>query len=159
MEPISTAASVLTLLGATSGTIKVVYDAINTFVDAPREIKTQSKSMESFCLTIDTLIHVCEQIPSEFPLKLNLCGIEDLVEDARLLDTKLKAKSVRVTATKIGRVREGCEWMLFDKQTKKFFKSLGTWNIILSQALWAAQMLVICTMHISDLKHTLLIPD
>jgi hypothetical protein len=154
MDPVSTVASIITLLGATGGTIKVVYDTINTFADAPREIKAQRNSLESFCLAIDNLKQVCEQIPSEFPLKLDLCGIEELIEEARSLERKLKVKSVRVAANKSGRVREGCKWLLFDQQSKKFFKSLDTWNIILSQASVGAQMSVIYI----DVKHRLLTP-
>jgi hypothetical protein len=145
MDPVSTAASAITLLGATGGTIKVLHEAINTFADAPREIKAQSKSLESFCLTIDSLKLACEQIPNEFPLKLDLCGIKELIAEARSLEARLKAKSVRVTANKFERVREGCKWLLFDQQSKKFFKSLNTWNVILSQALWVAQMYVAYT--------------
>jgi hypothetical protein len=140
MDPVSAAASFITLLGATGRTIKVVYDAINTYADAPREIKAQSKILESFCLTIDSLKFACEQIPNEFPLKLDLCGIEELIAEAQSLEARLKVKSARVTANKSGRMREGCKWLLFDQQSKRFFKSLDTWNIVLSQALWVAQM-------------------
>jgi hypothetical protein len=151
MDPLSVAASAITLLGATGGTVKVVYDVISTFKDAPGEIKAQSKSLESFCLTIDKLKQVCKQILNEFPLMLDLCGIEELIEEARLLEAKLKAKSVRVTANKTGRMRESCTWLLFDHQSKKFFKSLNTWNTILNQALGVAQLLVICVrLHIEN---------
>jgi hypothetical protein len=142
MDPVSTAASVITLLGATGSTIKVVYEAINTFTDAPREIKAQKKSLISICLTIERLKVACEQIPNEFPLNLSLCGIEEFLSEARLLERKLKAKSVRITANNVGRWHEGCKWLLFDLQAKKFFKSLDTWNKILSQASDAAQMSV-----------------
>jgi hypothetical protein len=126
MDPVSAAASFITLLGATGRTIKVVYDAINIYADAPCEIKARSKSLESFCLTIDSLRFACEQIPNEFPLGLDLCGIKELIAEARSLEARLKAKSVRVTANKSGRAREGCKWLLFDQQSKKFFRSLDT---------------------------------
>jgi hypothetical protein len=142
MDPVSAAASFITLLGATGRTIKVVYDAINIYADAPCEIKARSKSLESFCLTIDSLRFACEQIPNEFPLNLSLCGIEEFLSEARLLERELKAKSVRITANNVGRWHEGCKWLLFDLQAKKFFKSLDTWNKILSQASDAAQMSV-----------------
>jgi hypothetical protein len=144
MDPLSVTASAITLLGAAGGTIKVVYNAISTFKDAPREIKAHSKSLESFCFTIDNLKLACEQIPNEFPLNLDRCGLEELTQEARVLEKKLKTKSARVTANNVGRWHEGCKWLLFDLQTKKFFKSLDTWNIVLFQALWTAQMLVIC---------------
>jgi hypothetical protein len=153
MDPLSITASAITLLGATGGTIRVVCDAMKTFKDAPREIKAQSKSLEAFCLTIDKLKQVCKQIPDEFPLMLDLCGIEELIEEAQLLERKLKTKSVHATAGNVGRVRESCNWVLSEKQSQKFFKSLNTWNIILTQALSVAQLSVICTILDSSQFH------
>lgn len=143
MDPVSTTASVVTLLGATGGTIKVIYNAISAIVDAPHEIRMQSKSLESFCSTITSLIHVCEQLPEEFPINLNLCGIEEFIDNAKSLEAKLKAKDARIRSGNIGRVREGCRWLLFDRQLKRFFDSLEHWNIVLCQGLWVTQMSVI----------------
>jgi hypothetical protein len=140
MDPVSATASVVTLLSVTSGTIKVVYNLLIAFVDAPHEIMMQIRSLESFCTTINSLRNAYERIPDEFALKVDLGGIEELVEEAKSLTTKLNTQTVRITSGHIGRARESCKWMLFDRQSRKFFKSLGRWDIILSQALWAAQM-------------------
>lgn len=80
MDPISATANVVTLLGGTGGTVRVIYNAIVAISDAPGEIRLQSKSLEAFCSTISSLIHVCEQLPGEFPLCLNLCGIEEFID-------------------------------------------------------------------------------
>ncbi|KAH8725180.1 ankyrin repeat-containing domain protein [Phaeosphaeriaceae sp. PMI808] len=140
MDPVSTTASIITLLGATGGTIKVLYNTLHAIVGAPREIRMQSKTLESFCLTITSLTQVCETLPDNFPLHVNLCGIEEFINEAKKMENRLKTKAARVQCSNIGKLHESCKWLLFDRQLEKFFNSLEHWNIILSQALWVVQI-------------------
>lgn len=146
MDPISSAASVITLLGAAAGTIKVIHDAVNSIIDAPRDIRTQSERLGFLSITLASIVQTCKQLPGDCQLDLELCGIGELVKDAILLEGKLSARGTRMVRSSLGRVHESCKWLLFDRQLKRFFEYLDQWNTILSQVFLVAQMFVILTL-------------
>jgi ankyrin repeat protein len=140
MEPISATASVLTLLGAIGGTLKFVYNTIVDISDAPHEIQMQSKKLRSLYGVITCLVQVYENLPAEHTAGLQISGIEDFVHDLGLLKLKLEAKSSKLQNSQAHRIRESCKWLLLDRRMKKFFDSLDEWNIVLTQALWVANI-------------------
>lgn len=142
MDPISTAASVITLLGAAAGTIKVIHEAINSIIDAPKDIRTQCERLGCLSITLASVVQTCKQLPDDCQLDLELCGISELVKDAISLEGKLKARRTRMIRNSLGRVHESCKWLLFDRQLRRFFESLDQWNTILLQTLGVIQMLV-----------------
>ncbi|KAA8620506.1 hypothetical protein PtrSN002B_010282 [Pyrenophora tritici-repentis] len=143
MDPISTAASVVTLLGAAAGTIKVIHDTINSIIDAPKDIQRQSERLRCLSITLAGVVQTCKQLPDDCQLNLELCGIDGFIQDAILLEVQLKARGTRMIGSSLGKVHESCKWLLFDRQLKRFFESLDQWNTILLQTLGVIQMLVI----------------
>jgi hypothetical protein len=142
MDPISTAASVITLLGAAAGTIKVVHDTINSIIDAPNDIKRQSERLGHISITLASVVHACEQLPDDCHLDLELRGIGELIEDAKLLEAKLNTRGTRMMRNNFSKIHGSCKWLLADRQFKRFFESLDQWNTILLQTLGVIQLFV-----------------
>ncbi|KAF7674549.1 hypothetical protein GT037_007309 [Alternaria burnsii] len=142
MDPISTAASVLTLLGAAAGTIKFIHDKINSIVDAPDDIKRQSERLGHLSITLASVVHACEQLPDDCQLTVELRGIGELIEVAKSLKAKLITRESRMKKNNFDKIYESCKWLLADRQIKRFFDSLDQWNTILLQTLGVIQVLV-----------------
>jgi hypothetical protein len=142
MDPVSTIASVLTLLGAAGGTIKFIHSSITAIIEAPDDTKRQNRRIECLSITLTNVVRACEQLPDEFRLDLKLCGIEEFIVDTKSIEAKLTAKRIRTTSSTMLKFHESCKWLLSDREFKRFFESVDHWNTILSQALWALQMSV-----------------
>ena len=142
MDPISTAASVLTLLGAAAGTIKFIHDTINSIINAPDDIKRQSERLGYLSITLVSVVHACEQLPDDCQLNVELRGIGELIKNAKSLKAKLITRENRIEKNNFGKVYESCRWLLADRQFKRFFESLDQWNTILLQTLGVIQVLV-----------------
>ncbi|CAN9191541.1 unnamed protein product [Alternaria alternata] len=142
MDPISTAASVLTLLGAAAGTIKFIHETINSIVDAPDDIKRQSERLGYLSITLASVVHACKQLPDECQLTVELRGIGELIKDAKSLKAKLITRESRMKKNNFDKFYESCKWLLADRQFKRFFESLDQWNTILLQTLGVIQVLV-----------------
>ncbi|CAN9179736.1 unnamed protein product [Alternaria alternata] len=140
MDPVSTIASVITLIGATGGTIKVIHDTITSIKDAPRDIRRQCKRLECLCVTLNSIVRTCQHLPDECEVDVDLCGIEEFIDEARALEANLNARRARVAGKNIARFHESCKWLFSDRQLKRFFESLDQWDTILSQALQVVQM-------------------
>jgi hypothetical protein len=143
MDPVSTIASVITLIGATGGTIRVIHDTITSIKDAPKDIRRQCKRLECLCVTLNSIVRTCQHLPDECQVDIDLCGIEEFIDEARALEANLNARRVRVAGKNIAKFHESCKWLFSDRQLKRFFESLDQWDAILSQALQVVQMSVI----------------
>ncbi|OWY46977.1 ankryin repeat S-palmitoyl transferase [Alternaria alternata] len=140
MDPVSTIASVITLIGATGGTIKVIHDTITSIKDAPKDIRRQCKRLECLCVTLNSIVRTCQHLPDECEVDVDLCGIEEFIDEARALEANLNARRARVAGKNIARFHESCKWLFSDRQLKRFFESLDQWDTILSQALQVVQI-------------------
>lgn len=140
MDPVSTTASILTVLGAAGSTCKVIYNAILDFKDAPHDIKLQNKKLQCLHGTINCLLHVCKSLPEEFQLASHLMGMDDFIRDISFINVKIQRQSEALDRRKIIRIKESCKWFLFDRELRKFFDNLEHYNMILSHAVSIAQM-------------------
>lgn len=140
MDPISTAASIITLFGAAGATFRAIHDLINDISEAHQEIKAQCQIIGSFCLTLTNLLQFCANLPDEFPLDLDLCGVQEFISKAENMEAQLKAKLENAKGNRARKFRESCKWLLFDRSLDRFMRSLSRWNDVLTQALLITQM-------------------
>ncbi|CAG5165756.1 uncharacterized protein ALTATR162_LOCUS6835 [Alternaria atra] len=140
MDPVSTIASVITLVGATGGTIKVIHDTITSIKDAPKDIRRQCKRLECLCVTLNSIVRTCQHLPDDCQVDIDLCGIEEFIEEAQVLEANLSDRRTRVAGRNIAKLHESCKWLLFDRQLKRFFESLDQWDSVLPQALLVVQI-------------------
>jgi hypothetical protein len=138
MDPISTSASILTVLSAAGGTCKVLYNLIFELKDTSHDIRSQNRKLQCLNSTITCLLQVCKKLPKEFQLATHLQGVEEFAHDVSFIDAKIQKRRDSLGRGKIVRVKASCKWLLFDRHLRKFFDNLEHYNIIFSYALWAA---------------------
>lgn len=140
MEPVSTTASFLTVLGAAGSTCKTLHNLILDLKDADHDIRLQCKKLRCLRTTITCLLQVCDRVSADFQLEPHLYGVDEFIHDIDVISAKLEKRRNSIGDGAVNRAMESCRWLLFDRTLKKFFDNLEHYNMIISHALWAAQL-------------------
>lgn len=147
MDPISIPASLVTLLAASGSTCRVLHSLILNLKDAPGDIRLQNKKLQCLTGTITCLLQVYNVLSKDAQLKAHLTelephvrGVSDFIQEISSIEAKIQRKKASLSRGRVSHAKESCKWLLFDRQLKKFFDNLEHYNIILSHALWAAQL-------------------
>jgi hypothetical protein len=140
MDPISTSASVLTLLGAAGGTCKVLYTLILDLKDAPEDIKRQNRKLQRLQENITCLLQICDKLPGELHLAISFDGVQEFIQELNNINVDIEKRKNSLDRGKATRVKEVCKWLLFDRHLRRFLDNLEHYNTIFGHAIAAAQL-------------------
>jgi len=158
MDPVGGAASILTLLNATGATCKLLHTIVFNLKEASHDIRTQNEKLQCLHQTITQLAEIFTKLPAE-----NQTGAPwhewaaKFAIEVASIKVKIEKKTNSLANARFGtRFQEGCQWILFDRQLKRFYSSLEHWNIIFFQAVTVSQLSVYC--HSTTIVHSLSCP-
>ncbi|KAI4619240.1 uncharacterized protein J4E87_007828 [Alternaria ethzedia] len=98
MDPLSSAASVLTVLGAAGGTCKILYGLVIDFKDAPEEIKWQNRKLQRLLENITCLLKICDTLPKELLLAPNFECMQEFVQEINIINVDIEPDAEGRTA-------------------------------------------------------------
>jgi hypothetical protein len=140
MDPISTVASVVTLLGAAGGSCKFFYEFIYDIIEAPVEIRACNTRLESLDCTLSTLLQIYSSLPQDTPVDtILIIRIQEFLDETKAVQGRVGAISSWTSLGRGQRMRARCRWLATDRRLQKFFASLEQWNTVFSQAMLAVQ--------------------
>jgi hypothetical protein len=135
MDPVSVAASLLTLLGAAGATCEFVYNFILDIADIPDEIRSQAIKLQCLHQSISTLLDIYrrDDLPPELQIDPFLeRNIRIFLDDVRKVETKIQSSSQRLDGSRTRRLWERLTWLSSDRRLRKFYGSLDDWIKIFS---------------------------
>lgn len=144
MDPLSAAASVLTVLGAAGGSVKFLHAFIINFEDAPSEIKKQVIQLETLGRSISQLIKLYNGMAQDCQLDSDVVkAISDFEQEASSVRTGLEEQIAKMDKSRGHRLKGKLKWVIFDHKLKRFLSSVDSWNIVISQAATWSQLYVL----------------
>lgn len=144
MDPVGGVASILTLLNAAAGTCELLHTLVLDIKDASRDIRAQNEKLHCLHMTITQLAAIYAKLPEESQRGAPWHRwIEDFAVEVAFIRDKVQRKVASIENASLGiRLQEGCRWILFDRQLRRFYESLEHWNIVFSQAVSVSQLYV-----------------
>jgi hypothetical protein len=140
MDPISTSASILTLLGAAAGTCKVLYALILDLKDAPKDIRWQNGKLQRLQENITCLLKICDKLPGKLHLAISFDGVQEFIQEINNINVDIEKRRNSLDDGKAARIKGVCKWLLFDRHLRRFFDNLEHYNMIFGHAIAAAQL-------------------
>jgi hypothetical protein len=145
MDPVSFAATLVTLLGLTGATTQSVYNFILDIHEAPNEIRIQVIKLQCLHEIITTLMARYGSTTTSPQL-----GFDPLLEthlrrflcDIQGLEIKLKNCSARISGSRTQHFWERMTWLMSDRKLRKFYASLDDWMRIFSAAVDLTQLYI-----------------
>lgn len=138
MDPVSFAASLVTLLGLASAATEIVYNSILDIRDAPKEIQSQAIKLQCLQKTFADLLAQYEPYASNAQLRVDPFlefNLRNFLGEIQVLEDKLKSSSVRMGASRKQHLRERLTWLSSDRKLRKFYDSLDEWSSIFNAAI------------------------
>ncbi|KAF2014999.1 ankyrin [Aaosphaeria arxii CBS 175.79] len=133
MDPISTSASIITVLTAATGTCKFLYDLILDIKDAPKEIQIQRKKLQHLQVSMEHLLKASARLPKGYQLNSTHHGMVAFMRDIEEIQDYLDRRAQASARRGVSRAKESFKW-LFDRRLRKFFDNLEHYDLIFGQA-------------------------
>ena len=146
MDPVSFAASLLTLLGAAGATCEFVYNFILDISNVPDEIRLQAIKLRCLHQSISTLVSFYrrDDLPPELQLDPFLeRNVRNFLDNVRGVEAKFQNSSARLDRSRTCHLLEKLTWLSSDRQLRKFYSSLDDWMIIFSTAVSTTELFVV----------------
>lgn len=146
MDPVSFAASLLTLLGAAGATCEFTYNFILDISDVPDEIRSHAIKLRCLHQSISTLMNLYgrDDLPPEMQLDPFLeRNVRHFLDNVRVVETKFRNSSVRLDRSRTRHLLERLKWLSSDRQLRKFYSSLDDWILIFSAAVSTTKLFVV----------------
>jgi hypothetical protein len=145
MDPVSFAASLVTLLGVASATSKFIYNFILDIRDVPDEIHSQAIKLQCLRQTMDVLISLCVPNTSVPELQLDPfleLNLRRFLGELQAIEGRLKECSLKLKGSRKQHAWERLNWLSSDRKLRKFYASLDTWMQIFSTAVATQSLFV-----------------
>jgi hypothetical protein len=137
VDPISFAASLVTLLGVAGAASEFVYNFIIDIKDVPEEIHSQAIKLQCLHQTITILISLYGPNARVPELQLDPFLEDNLrrfLGEVQSLESRLRQCSLKLKGSRKQHVWERLNWLSSDRKLRKFYASLDTWMQIFSTA-------------------------
>lgn len=138
MDPVSFAASLVTLLGLASAATEIVYNSILDIRDAPKEIRSQAVKLQCLHKTLRDLLAQYTRYAGNAQLYIDPLledNLREFLGDIQDLEVKLKNSSSKMSGSRKQHLRERLTWLSSDRKLRKFYDSLDEWNGIFNAAI------------------------
>jgi hypothetical protein len=145
MDPVSFAASLVTLLGLAGAAAKSVYSFLLDIHDVPDELRSQALKLRFLHQILSVLIAFYEPMKTSTQLHLDPF-LEDHLRrfliEIQVLENSLKEHNLRLSGSGRQHLWERLKWLFPDRELRKFFASLDDWMHIFSMAVAITNMFV-----------------
>ncbi|OAL49194.1 ankyrin [Pyrenochaeta sp. DS3sAY3a] len=143
MEPISSAASILTLLAAAGSTCDFVYNFMLNIREIPEEIHSQATKLRCVHQSITALLAIYshKDISPDWQLEpIFETNFRDFLLEVKDLENRIQKNSTLMKSSRTQRVWERLTWLSSDRRLRKFYNSLDDWVRIFSMEVQTTQM-------------------
>ncbi|KAF1841331.1 ankyrin [Cucurbitaria berberidis CBS 394.84] len=137
MDPVSFAASLVTLLGVAGKTSEFVYNFILDIRDVPKEIRSQAIKLQCLHQTLTALwsLYGTSSMTPELQLDPVLEDhIRIFLSEIQTLENKIRERSTKLSGSRRQHMKERLIWLSSDRELRKFYTSLDNWSQIFSTA-------------------------
>lgn len=141
MDPVSFAASLLTLIAAAGKSCEVISEFVFDIHDAPKDIHAQSNKLQCLQQSFRHLLGVFTALPPD--LQLDTVLQQNLVaftQDIDSFTTKVQGMGIRLGQGRVQHAWERVKWLASDRDLKRFNQSLDHWDRVFAAAAAAAQL-------------------
>ncbi|KAH6642480.1 hypothetical protein C7974DRAFT_409034 [Boeremia exigua] len=145
MEPVSSVASILTLLAAAGSTCDFVYNFMLNIREVPEEIHSQAIKLRCLHQSIAALLAIYSHRAISPDLQLGHIfenSFREFLLEVKDLENRIQKSSTLVKSSRTQRVWERLTWLSSDRQLRKFYNSLDDWVRIFSMEVQTTQMSV-----------------
>jgi hypothetical protein len=151
MDPVSFAASLVTLLGLAGAASKSVYSFILDIHDVPVELRSQATKLQSLHGVLSVLVAFYEIPRTDTQAQLDPFLEDQLrrfLNEIQGLEAKLNELNLKLNGSGRRHLRERLRWLCTDRELRKFLASLDSWMQIFCMAVATTNMFVSsCTCH------------
>jgi hypothetical protein len=145
MDPVSLAASLVTLLAAAGAICEFAYNFILDISEVPDEVHTQAIKIRCIRQSFSSLVRFYER--SDLPPELHLDpflenSIRNFLKDISVFETEMVRKSTGLVKSRTRHLKERLTWLSSDRRVRKFYSALDDWMKIFSAAVHTTELFV-----------------
>lgn len=145
MDPLSSTASTIAIIGFAGRTCQYLYEFLNTVSHAPKEIQQHASMLKALSSTLAAIENLSQHLPADVALSSEFCvQLSECMTDFRVAEDKMKKLNERLDKGHMRRTWARVRWFTSDQYLRSFFARMQVYHANFSLYLLTLNMYVKC---------------